>query len=255
VEYEIIAIENHAKYSLCAAYNIGAEKAKFSYLCFLHEDILFRTENWGKRLIDIMLSDKKIGLIGIMGSKFKSTYPKSSWGTCALVKGAALGQVLTINQNGIEKYINLDIRRNNTIQSALLPKISDAVCIDGVFLFTKKEIWQKCKFDEKLLKNYHGYDIDFSLQVFFAGYRVIVDNELLIMHYSGGSMNEYFFEAQKLIQKKWKGKLPVGSLDIKGIAYKKYWYNVLCWISNFVKEHINVELKVKIRKLINKNIY
>ena len=81
VEYEIVPIENHAKYSLCEAYNLRFEKAKYKYLCFVHEDVVFLTQQWGSRLISIMKEDESIGLIGVAGTKFKSTYPNVSWGT------------------------------------------------------------------------------------------------------------------------------------------------------------------------------
>lgn len=53
VDFEIIGIENHTQYSICEAYNIGADKAKYPYLCFVHEDVIFRTKDWGKYLIDV----------------------------------------------------------------------------------------------------------------------------------------------------------------------------------------------------------
>jgi GT2 family glycosyltransferase len=125
------------------------------------------------------------------------------------------------------------------------------VCLDGAFLFTQKEVLQKCRFDEKLFTNYHGYDIDFSLQVFFADYRVVVDNALLLQHLSSGNLNNEFYKAQKLIQKKWKKKLPVGARDIRNIKYKKYWYNTLSWITGLGKELLNNNLGLKFRKIIN----
>jgi hypothetical protein len=114
VEYEIIGIENHAKYSLCEAYNIGASKAKFSYLCFMHEDILFWTKNWGNHLINLMLSDKKIGLVGVMGTKFKSTYPKYSWGAGYFLRHMYKGHVILVSGECLN--FNTDYKGYNTIQ-------------------------------------------------------------------------------------------------------------------------------------------
>jgi len=132
-----------------------------------------------------------------------------------------------------------------------MPATDEVVCVDGVFLFTRKEIWQQCRFDEDLLTNYHGYDIDFSLQVFFEGYKVLVNNYLLIQHFSMGRLDEHFYQAQRIIQQKWKGRLPVGSRDIKGILCKKYWYNVLAWMTGIFKEFLNNDLGKRIRKYIN----
>ncbi|MFX4377337.1 glycosyltransferase, partial [Acinetobacter baumannii] len=57
------------RYSICSAYNEGAEKAKYDNLCFVHEDVVFRTNNWGQ----IALTEvKKFDLLGVAGSNYKS---------------------------------------------------------------------------------------------------------------------------------------------------------------------------------------
>ena len=45
VEYELIKIDNPGLMGLCQAYNKGAEKAKYEYLLFLHEDVNVLTVN------------------------------------------------------------------------------------------------------------------------------------------------------------------------------------------------------------------
>ena len=47
VEHEILFFDNLEKKGICEVYNSLAAQAKFSYLCFVHEDILFQTLNWG----------------------------------------------------------------------------------------------------------------------------------------------------------------------------------------------------------------
>lgn len=52
VDYEIICINNEkGLYNIFQAYNTGVEKAKFPYLCFMHDDIRYHTLNWGKNVI------------------------------------------------------------------------------------------------------------------------------------------------------------------------------------------------------------
>ena len=41
-------------YSITHVYNLCAEKAKGEYLCFAHEDIFFRTPNWGERIVSLL---------------------------------------------------------------------------------------------------------------------------------------------------------------------------------------------------------
>ncbi len=46
VEFEIVTIDNsHGKYSISSAYNRGVERSLYPYVCFVHDDVLFRTKN------------------------------------------------------------------------------------------------------------------------------------------------------------------------------------------------------------------
>ena len=77
--FEIICIDNSEnKYSIFQAYNFGARQAKFPFLCFIHDDIIFQTANWGINLIQ-HFEDSEFGLIGVAGSQYKSKY-LSGWG-------------------------------------------------------------------------------------------------------------------------------------------------------------------------------
>ena len=77
ISYEIIKIYNPNKMGICEAYNIGASKAKYDFLLFIHEDILFHTKNWGELLIN-HLNKENTGVIGIAGSNYVPRTP-SSW--------------------------------------------------------------------------------------------------------------------------------------------------------------------------------
>lgn len=205
VEHEFIFIENDCKFSLCEAYNIGVKKAKFEYLCFVHDDILTKSISWGSRLISLMRSDSSIGMIGVAGTKFKSTYP-SGWGQSPYLSQFNRGHIFSKLNGQPESHFDFDISLNHN-------NIDDVVCLDGVFLFTKKEVFHTCCFDEKMLTNFHGYDIDFSLQIYFQSYRIIVDRELLLIHHSGGNYSTQYTQANRLISKKWKAKLPAATND------------------------------------------
>ncbi|MFA5044464.1 MAG: glycosyltransferase [Paludibacter sp.] len=220
VECEIVLIKNDAQYSICEAYNMGVAKAKFPYLCFVHEDVLFKTKDWGKRLISIMNDDSSIGLIGIAGTKFRSTYPS------AIGQGPGLSQFLRGHIYHWDKYKDFDssISKND---------IEDVVCIDGVFMFTKNEIFEHCRFDDKLLTHFHGYDIDFSLQVFFQSYRVVVDRSTLIAHYSDGNYSIENTVSNRKVAKKWMRKLPVATNDTHLSKLKLYRLDVINWIYFF----------------------
>lgn len=60
--YELITIDNSSnKYSIFSAYNLGVKQAKYPFLCFMHDDILFNTESWGRKVIN-HFNNSKIGI-------------------------------------------------------------------------------------------------------------------------------------------------------------------------------------------------
>lgn len=47
VPYELIVVNNSKnEYSILTAYNMGVERSSYPYLCFIHEDVMFRSMFW-----------------------------------------------------------------------------------------------------------------------------------------------------------------------------------------------------------------
>ena len=70
VEYELVVIDNSKnQYSIFQAYNEGVRRAKLSYLCFMHDDILYHSPDWGKKVVE-HFEDKRVGAIGVVGSHY-----------------------------------------------------------------------------------------------------------------------------------------------------------------------------------------
>ncbi len=207
VEHEIIAIDNSQNiYGICQAYNIGAEKSKYDNLCFVHEDVLFKTNNWGKQICSI-LENKDIGLIGLAGNTVKAKSPSPWWTYNTKYRRANIKHVLN---SKIEKlYYN----PNNE-------ELSEVVAIDGVFMCCRKEVWQKNKFDEINFPKFHSYDIDFSMQI-YQNYKIFVTFEIELEHHSTGSYNSQWVESVINYAKKWNKKLPVSSQVLSKIEKKQ----------------------------------
>jgi Glycosyltransferase like family len=152
--YELLVWDNRAEpRGLCEVYNRLASGARYPFLCFIHEDILFESENWGGSLLRAFGQDPALGLIGVAGATYKSRTP-SGWST------------------GLPEYDRVDIRHRDpsgqTIHLYQNPSgagIEPVVTADGVFLCTPKEIWGAHRFDESRLKGFHGYDLDFSFRI------------------------------------------------------------------------------------------
>ena len=203
--YELIAIDNrNSKRGICSVYNEAALLAKFDFLCFVHEDVKFHTQNWGN-VIKEMFSDAEIGLIGVSGSVYKSATP-GSWVSC----DKKHYRVNTLqHQVDIHTVVRVSLNPNKE-------KLSEVAVIDGVFMVTRKKIWNQCFFDEDLLKGFHGYDLDFSLQIGML-YKVMVTHEILLEHFSSGSFNSAWLKDTEALHEKWKHSLP----RFKSIVGKK----------------------------------
>ena len=94
---------------------------------------------------------------------------------------------------------------------SIVEHFSEVKTLDGVFLFTKKEVWKKYRFDETTFDKFHCYDLDFCLQV-GQQFKIFVFNNLLIEHFSSGSLNKDWVNYSIKLTEKWQNVLPVGNI-------------------------------------------
>ncbi len=210
VPFEIISIENsNGKMGICEAYNAGASKAAFDILCFMHEDVLFETVGWGKN-VATHLANKQVGLIGLAGGDTKSLVP-SSWSSSVFQSEISIIQHSKDSAVAPRKIIKTGYPQNTAT-------IKNVVCIDGVWMCTRKDVFEKYQFDNVYFKGFHGYDIDFSLQV-FSHYQVCVVFDVLLHHYSEGNYRKAWMSSAVMVSKKWGRSLP---LSVRTLS-KKEW--------------------------------
>tara|TARA_R110000868_G_scaffold96857_3_gene266390 strand:+ start:2601 stop:3488 length:888 start_codon:yes stop_codon:yes gene_type:complete len=205
-QYEIIKIENPGIMGICSAYNLGASKAKFPYFLFVHEDVQFETQNWGDKLVQ-HLKRPEVGIVGLAGANRK-TKMMSSW-----------YQLSTGNNDANRFYYRQifkfqerepELRVNNPFYEDISPVIT----LDGLFLAIESSKFNQFKFDENLLKSFHGYDLDFSLSV-STRYQNIVIYDILLTHFSEGKVNELWENEVLLVHKKWMNLLPLVNAILK----------------------------------------
>ncbi|TGD82992.1 glycosyltransferase [Hymenobacter wooponensis] len=197
VPYEIIAIDNsQGKYGICAAYNAGAEQSKYDILCFMHEDIKFLTPNWGTIVVRTF-QDKSIGAIGVAGSTYVPVAPCPWWET-----GESNNR--TYISHTVEDTIQEKFYKNPNNES-----LSDVVVLDGVWICTRRRIWQQSPFDEKTFPEFHFYDVDFCSEV-YKNHRVCVTFDILIEHFSHGTLNSSWVKNALKYYKKRSKELPLG---------------------------------------------
>jgi Glycosyltransferase like family len=205
VPCEIICVDNSKnEYSIFSAYNVGASKAKYELLCFMHADVIIHTTNWGI-IVSRLLQKEKTGVIGVAGSKVKSEIPSPWWisnfefykpAMCYnLIQHSEAGKASTISQGAASQM--------NEPCSVLV--------IDGVWMCCNKKVWSENKFDEQTYSGFHFYDLDFSMKLWQQGFTNLVCFDILIEHLSAGSLNRQWIEDAFLFQKKWEHLLPAST--------------------------------------------
>jgi glycosyltransferase involved in cell wall biosynthesis len=208
--FELIGIDNAgARFGICKAYNIGIDQAKFDIICFMHEDISFETVNWGKKLIE-HLSNQEVGLIGVAGGDTKSWVP-SSWSSLIYVSEVCLVQHFKNALKPPER-----IKRTGYPDNLSFSK--PVACLDGVFMCTRRDVLDKYRFDEITFQGFHGYDIDFSLQV-SQSFRVCAISDIVLHHYSDGSFNKEWLQNAIKLSDKWRKRLPLSVRDLRRSDY------------------------------------
>ncbi|MGN6603999.1 MAG: glycosyltransferase [Ginsengibacter sp.] len=234
IPHEILFKDNRIENSgVCKVYNELALKAKYEKLCFIHEDVILKTADWGKKIIELFEEDKSIGLIGLAGCKYKSGY-FSGW--YSGVREFDCANYFHEYPDGNE-HVYLNPKQSGNPQ--------EVVCIDGVFICCTKEAWQQTLFDEKLLKGFHFYDIDFSLRV-SKEFKSIVAFDIDLVHITtGGDYSNNWVETAILYHQEKKDFLPFSKISIDSKAtdrkvikttmdhlkyFKISWRNKFRWI-------------------------
>ena len=208
VEHEIIAFDNReTNFGISKVYNDCAKKSKFQYLCFVHEDVIFKTNNWGIILIRQSINDT--GIIGSAGGTI-ATNEALSWGSLG-DKYARYNFIQHHSKKGLRVYKN---NPNNE-------EFSQVLLLDGVFLFTRKCVWEQVRFDEKTFIGFNLYDLDFSFAVTRMSYKNYVCHTIDIIHFSYGNFNLSYLKSAYLFQKKWNYKLPVSIEDLSTEQWRK----------------------------------
>lgn len=219
-EYELIVLNNSKnQYSIFEAYNIGIEKSKGEYLCFIHDDILFHTNGWGKIINRIFNNNKQIGLIGVAGAKSKTKMP-SLWWLCP--KQDKIVNIIQHLPNGqIEKWFQGFEYSENT----------EVVVIDGVFMALRKD--KRICFSTKMT-GFHNYDLNISFEYKKYGYKILASSEIWIEHFSLGSISKEWIESSYQIYNGYNNILPL-SLEGNKINKAQEIVNVIWFINESLK--------------------
>lgn len=206
VVHEIIVIDNSKNaYSIFSAYNMGVALSQYDTLCFMHDDLVFESSNWGSIAIN-QLQQNSIGAVGVAGAPYYATLPGGWWS----------GGIICQHISGQKDYAYKKIINN------ALP----VVVLDGLWFCIKKELFKTISFDEINFKGFHFYDIDISLQIQNLGYDILSLYNITIRH-SSGKLDQIWLQNALILQKKWKKSLPFSVRNLPYSQEIKIEYGVL----------------------------
>lgn len=202
-KYEIIEIENDGLYSLTEAYNQILEKAKFNHIVFTHDDVIYDTNNWGNKMLELFKRNPEYGILGIAGT---TDLVNGKWweikeSMCGIVKHKSDGKTWTSNYSPDQGN-----------------KIKDVVVLDGLFFMVDKSKL-KVNFNEDF-KKYHFYDITFTFDNYLAGVKIGLTTKMRLTHKSIGATNQDWEDSKIKFEEKYSNDLPVRLTDNKTFEEK-----------------------------------
>lgn len=202
VDYEFVWIDNSSnQYSIFSAYNKGVELSTGNILCFAHEDIRFHTPGWGKKLI-AHLADESVGIAGVFGMQAIADYEDFRVNSPRDVGGL-------IQDTQLYRQPKISYAWRNFSKHSKYNVVDDCVFVDGLFMASRKELFNEISFDDTTYSGFHLYDFDICMEAIKVGKRVIVCNDILIEHFSEGVFDETFVEVCEVARRKWKSYLPI----------------------------------------------
>ncbi len=202
-EFELTEIDNSDnRYSIFQAYNEGVGRSKGEILCFMHEDVLFRSQGWGTTIVKHFYDCEEIGLIGFAGTHFLPDTPMYWYSSPFISQHNLNNDQGIVEEHFHEEWFNGEV-------------LIETVAVDGFCFFVRKALFDRIFFDDKTYNGFHMYDMDICMQVIEAGCKVCVCRSVLPEHCwsenkqfskRGGDL---FFYNLELFSEKWHCRLPI----------------------------------------------
>ena len=225
-EYELVVIDNSKnKYSIFSAYNEGVRRAQGNNLCFMHDDILYKTNDWGAK-VEKMLDDESIGIVGVIGSYVMT----KDYGYWDMMAPWVTGCVPCGNNptNNCDFYFGRE-------------SSNEVVAVDGMWLCCRKSIFERISFDEKSYSGFHYYDMDICMQSLWSGYKNMIIRDIVIQHNCNPQVNLSFIKSMEFFHEKWKKQLPLfrgEALNMNEKEYDRLCYSIKLYCVSIKKHRI-----------------
>lgn len=194
VPHEIKCYVNHNQYSLSHIYNRAIKELHDdkSIMVFCHNDIVFKTEKWGKGLLG-KFNNLDYQIIGVAGSTY---LPESGrwWEKPETMVG------IVEHTNGLRNWVSYYSKKQYI-------GVKDVCLIDGLFMAVNTT--ELSEFFDEDFNGFHFYDLSFCLPNWLDGLNIGVVTDIRILHKSIGMTNQQWENNRQLFVNKYNGDLPV----------------------------------------------
>lgn len=191
-EYEWVVIDNSRnEYSIFQAYNDAVTRSTGDILCFMHDDIRFLSEGWGRSVISV-LAPPSVGACAVAG--------------CRVLRKAP-------SLFGMGKYNVINVQQADGTWLDRSSEPAFLATFDGLWFCIKRECFNKIRFDDVTYDGFHFYDMDTAVQLHRSGYQIVFIPDVLIQHESNGCVNASWLEDSYKYYWKNKDDLPIFVTD------------------------------------------
>jgi len=193
VDHSVHYYVNYNTHSLPEIYNKAIEEhnEEGAIMVFCHNDIIFKTKNWGKYLL-AKFNHLDYQIIGVAGSTYM---PESGrwWDDPSKMVG------IVEHTNGLREWVSEYCKPFGGVKETVL--------IDGLFMAVDCNDIED-RFDEDF-KGFHFYDISFCVPNWLDGVNVGVVTDIRILHKSVGMTNQEWENNRIQFVEKYKADLPL----------------------------------------------
>lgn len=192
-KHKTVCYKNFNQFSLTQIYNMAIDEHnnENAIMVFCHNDIIFKTKQWGKDLL-YKFNRFDYQIIGVAGTTYledNGIWWSDRTKMCGVVE----------HTNGLSTWVNEYAPEKKGF-------IKPVILIDGLFMAVDCNDIEH-KFDEEF-KGFHFYDLSFCFPNYLDGCNIGVTTDIRILHKSIGMVNQQWEENRKQFVEKYKDELP-----------------------------------------------
>ena len=224
--------------SMAEGYNAAMNSSDAKYKVYLHQDVMIRNRNFIPDLLAAFARDRKIGILGVVGSQ-------TQWEDMTQLMSWDAGKVETDDS---DMAFNFEFPKKED-------GLTEVWMADGLLLATQYDLtWREDLFD-----NWHFYDLSQCMEFKKAGYKVAVPWQESAWCYHEASISDVssYFDYYERFAREYgqRADFPVEKKEVILWAYKEVreGMNVFNDFKKDVENHFATEDRIWLRKFFEEN--